>query len=226
MAFDPGRVQALCFDMDGTLRDTDDRWVENLARRLKPVSFLLPGRDTTRFSRRFVMWAENPGTYLTTLADRFQIDSGIARLSDGLYRMGFGRETQPQPVVPGIQEMLGKIHERYPMAVVSARGERFTRAFLNYLGVTPLFQAIACGQTCAHTKPYADPILWAAEKMGVEAANCLMIGDTIVDILSGRAAGAQTAGVLCGFGEEAELRQAGADLILADTPAILEYLKL
>ena len=36
-----------------------------------------------------------------------------------------------------------------------------------------------------------------------------MIGDTTVDIRAGRSAGAQTVGVLCGFGEENELRRIG-----------------
>ncbi len=44
-----------------------------------------------------------------------------------------------------------------------------------------------------------------------------MVGDATVDIRSGRFAGAQTIGVLCGFGEEAELRRQGADSILRTT---------
>jgi phosphoglycolate phosphatase len=66
--------------------------------------------------------------------------------------------------------------------------------------------------------------LWAAEKMGVPPENCLMIGDTTVDIRAGRAAGAQTIGVLSGFGYERELIKAGADDIIdsiADLPHFL-----
>lgn len=44
-----------------------------------------------------------------------------------------------------------------------------------------------------------------------------MIGDTTVDMRAGKAAGAQTLGVLCGFGEEDELKQLGADLIVKST---------
>ena len=60
--------------------------------------------------------------------------------------------------------------------------------------------------------------------MGVSPENCLMIGDTTVDILAGKRAGAQTVGVLSGFGEEKELIEKGADLIIdsvADLPKIL-----
>ena len=63
-----------------------------------------------------------------------------------------------------------------------------------------------------------------AENVGVKPENCLMIGDTTVDMRAGVAAGAQTVGVLSGFGEEEELRKTGADLILnsvADLPAVL-----
>jgi phosphoglycolate phosphatase-like HAD superfamily hydrolase len=49
----------------------------------------------------------------------------------------------------------------------------------------------------------------------------VMVGDTPVDVLSGRRAGAWTIGVLCGFGEEAELWRAGAHLVLPSTADLL-----
>jgi phosphoglycolate phosphatase-like HAD superfamily hydrolase len=60
--------------------------------------------------------------------------------------------------------------------------------------------------------------------MGIRAEECLMIGDTTVDIRAAKAAGAQSVGVLCGFGEENELNGAGADLILASTAQLPEIL--
>jgi phosphoglycolate phosphatase-like HAD superfamily hydrolase len=83
--------------------------------------------------------------------------------------------------------------------------------------LSPLFKAIATGKTTRFTKPFPDPILWAARLLGVSPKTCLMVGDTTPDIRAGRAAGAQTLGVLCGFGDELELRAAGADDILAST---------
>jgi len=110
------------------------------------------------------------------------------------------------------------------MAVVSARDERSTLRFLDQLDLTPLFQVIVTAQTANHTKPYPDPVLFAARAMDVPAENCLMIGDTTVDIRAGKAAGAQTVGVLCGFGEEGELRRVGADLILPSTAGLADVL--
>ena len=51
-----------------------------------------------------------------------------------------------------------------------------------------------------------------------------MIGDTTVDIQAGKAAGAQTVGVLCGFGEEPELKKKGADMILNTTSELTSLL--
>jgi phosphoglycolate phosphatase-like HAD superfamily hydrolase len=59
-------------------------------------------------------------------------------------------------------------------------------------------------------------VIFAAGRMHLQPEDCLMIGDTTVDILAGKRAGAQTVGLLCGFGTEGELRRAGADLIVTD----------
>ena len=98
-------------------------------------------------------------------------------------------------------------------------------AFLEQYDLVKYFDVVVTGLSAAHTKPYPDPILLAAQKMNVAPENCLMIGDTTVDMRAGKSAGAQTVGVLCGFGEEAELRKMGADLILEDTTKLLDALK-
>jgi phosphoglycolate phosphatase len=45
-----------------------------------------------------------------------------------------------------------------------------------------------------------------------------------VDIRAGKSAGAQTIGVLCGFGEEQELKDMGADLIISNTDQLVDVL--
>jgi phosphoglycolate phosphatase-like HAD superfamily hydrolase len=120
-------------------------------------------------------------------------------------------------LVPSVDQMLISLKGRYLMAVVSARDERSTMRFLNQFDLAKYFDVIVTGLSAPHTKPYPDPILFAAQKMRVKPEECLMIGDTTVDMRAGKSAGAQTLGVLCGFGEEQELRKLGADLILQST---------
>ena len=224
MALDKSRIRALCFDVDGTLSNTDDQFVEKLAKWLSPVRFLFPSRDPRPFARRFVMTTESPGNLIFGIPDRLGIDDEIAALGDRIYHLGLGKGPKPFKLIPGVKEMLTQLDAHYPMAVVSARGAISTGWFLDQFELTPLFQCIATAQTCEHTKPYPDPIEWAARQMGVTPEDCLMIGDTTVDILAAKAAGAQSIGVLCGFGEEEELIKAGAHLILEETSQLLSVL--
>lgn len=214
MSLDLSRIRALCFDVDGTLSDTDDLYVQRLVNLLRPLGFLI--RDIPRLARRLVMWMEAPGNALLGLADTFGIDDEMVAVIDWMSRRR-KKAWKKFLLVPGVDDMLSALHGRYPMAVVSARDEANTRRFLEQFGLTDYFDAIVTALSAEHTKPYPDPVLLAAEKMGVAPHHCLMIGDTTVDIRAGKAAGAQTIGVLCGFGEEGELKRLGADLILAST---------
>jgi phosphoglycolate phosphatase-like HAD superfamily hydrolase len=219
MPLDLQRIRALCFDVDGTLSDTDDVYTRKVARFLPRFLFHNPDRT----ARRFVMWMESPGNALIGLPDIIGLDDELLGLWEWLNR------NRPRPMkhfmmVPGIKEMLERLHGRFPMAVVSARDDGSTREFLDQFELTGYFQEIVTAITAEHTKPYPDPILYAAEQMGVAPENCLMIGDTTVDIRAGKAAGAQTVGVLCGFGEHDELERRGADLILDTTSELADVL--
>jgi phosphoglycolate phosphatase len=64
-------------------------------------------------------------------------------------------------------------------------------------------------------KPHPMPLRLAADKLGVKPEQCIMVGDTSVDMRAGKAAGALAVGVRCGFGQGRDF--ADADLVL-DTP--------
>jgi len=223
MPIDISRVKALCFDVDGTLNDTDDQFAEQAEPFFKIIRLLLPGRNYKIAARRFVMWAEAPGNLLIGLPDRFGFDDQIAALASWYNQNRKARIKHFQPIA-GIQTMLASLHDKYPMAVVSARDESSTRDFLRQANIEKYFKCVVGARTVKYTKPYPDPIYWAAQQMGVPAENCLMVGDTRIDIRAGKSAGAQTVGVLCGFGEKIELKKQGADEILDITPMLADLL--
>lgn len=220
MPLDVSLIRALCFDVDGTLSDTDDLYTAALAQLLVHVPLV---RDAQRTARRMIMWTESPGNALLGAADTLGVDGPMIAAIDWIYRH---RRRQPHPfsVVEGVPDLLRRLHNHYPLAVVSARDAESTHAFLVGAKLAACFDVVVTALTAEHTKPYPDPILYAAQKMSVSPSTCVMIGDTTVDIRAGRAAGAQTVGVLCGFGESAELRRQGADLILPSTADLAEFL--
>ncbi len=220
MSLDLSRIKALCFDVDGTLSDTDNLYIQKITRFFPRFLF----KDPARVARRFIMRIEAPGNALLGLADTLGIDDEMIGIIHWLSRRR-KYSSKKFLLIPGVDEMLKQLHGRYPMAVISARDEDGTLAFLEQFDLVKYFDVIVTGLSTKHTKPYPDPILFAAQKMNVSPEACLMIGDTTVDIRAGKSAGAQTVGVLCGFGEEPELQKMGADLILEDTPKLLDVLK-
>ena len=225
MAIDLSRVKGLCFDVDGTLSDTDDVWEGKLVTFFSRFPFLFRGGNPQPFSRRLLMALESPMNEIYHLLDRYSLDDNVARIYDRLSR---NRKQKPASfrLMNGANELLELVHEKYPLTVVSARDETSTYRFLDEFYLTRHFRKIITSQTCEYTKPFPHPIRHAAETMGLPCEACLMIGDTTVDILAGKAAGAQTIGLLCGFGTEQELRKAGADLVLHDLLELREIFEV
>lgn len=225
MTLDTARIAAILFDVDGTLSDTDALWVQRVNRTLQVFRPFFPYHQTLPAARWLVMGVETPGNWTFELLDRLHLDAHARRLAGLLARREQNR-TYHYLLIPQVDKMLTAVKRRYPLAIVSAGGERSTLNFLEQFDLASHFGAVATALTCTYTKPFPDPILWAAERLGVPPDRCLMVGDTTVDIRAGKAAGAQTVGVLCGFGREGELRRAGADLILQSTAQLSQVLAL
>ena len=220
MTLDIPRIQAVLFDVDGTLSDTDDQWAGRMERFLRPMRYIFPDRSAHLIARRLIMALETPSNSVYTLLDRLNLDADAFRV---LQLVSRARRPKTPPrfwICPGVIELLEGLHTRFPLAVVSARDETSTLRFLDQFHLSPCFDAVATSQTCRYTKPFPDPVLWAARQLGVAPEHCLMVGDTTVDVRAGRSAGAQTLGVLSGFGTESELRRAGADEILPTTAGL------
>ena len=163
---------------------------------------------------RHEAYADYKGTRGTTE------DALIAQLFNRLSQSN-KKHGQPFQLMKGARELLEAAHLKYPLTIVSVRDELSTRRFLDQFDLCSYFQQVVTNQTCEYTKPFPHPVRYAAECMGLSPENCLMVGDTTVDVLAGKAAGAQTVGLLCGFGTEKELRRAGADVILNDLTDLL-----
>jgi HAD superfamily hydrolase (TIGR01509 family) len=223
MALDVAKIKAVIFDIDGTLSDSDDQWVDQVERLLKPFFFFI-GRPRRKAAARWMVMAfESPGNFFYHMADRFDLDGFIVRLMDKSGRKRLKKQREYR-IIPGVTEMLSTLALKYPLAVASARNEKSSMAFIHQFNLAPLFRVVVTSQTTRRTKPFPDPLLYAAEKLGLPPANCLMVGDTTVDMRAAKQAGMQTAGVLCGFGREKELRRAGADEIFSLTTDISRIL--
>jgi HAD superfamily hydrolase (TIGR01549 family) len=216
MPLDIPRIQAICFDIDGTLSDTDNQMIAQVERWLFPLRLFMNADMLPIIVRRLVMALESPANVIYEWLDRLNLDGLLTRIMDRFPGRGF-RKKSGFLLIEGVMPMLESLSRRYPLAIVSARDERSSFAFLRQFKLLKYFKVVITSQSCPHTKPFAQPLLFAARRLGVAPENILMVGDTTVDIKTGKRAGSQTLGVLCGFGTERELILEQADLILPST---------
>jgi phosphoglycolate phosphatase len=101
------------------------------------------------------------------------------------------------------------------MAVISNKNEELSTLLLQTLGIRDLFENITGGDTYRERKPSPLPLLNVADSMGMRPNECVMVGDSINDILAGQQACIPSIGCTWGYGSREEL--AGAD-VLAHTP--------
>jgi phosphoglycolate phosphatase-like HAD superfamily hydrolase len=215
-------VRAVLFDLDGTLIETDDQLVQRLAQRLGFLQRLLPGQDVTHLARRCLMLGEGMANGVVTLLDRLRLDGLLFRAKGKLRRWQGIREPGNLVPVAGSAEMLRVLAKRYPLGIVTSRDRRETAAFLNQCGLNGLFKAVVTRDDVKRLKPHPMAVRLAAKQIGVAPEQCVMVGDTGVDVRSAKAAGALAVGVLCGFGEMDDFK--AADLVLESTAQLAAWL--
>ena len=215
-------VEAVLFDLDGTLIETDDALVEQWAARLGRVARLLPGGDTRRAARRLMMAVQGPVNWLLLWLDRLGLDDETSTLVKQLRQLCDHTALSDCRLVDGAVETVRSLADRYRLGVVTTRERAEVEAFLAREGLREFLPVVIGRDTCRRLKPHPQPVQEAARQLGVEVTRCALVGDTRVDIRAAKAAGALAVGVLSGFGEREDLRE--ADLILEDVTKLEEWL--
>ena len=217
--FSPAEVDAVFFDLDGTLMDTDDLTVGLLERRL--IQARLRPEHATTLARRLVMQFEGVVNFALPVLDLVGLDALLIRVTAWLVG---GRGQGVFPPVDGAAALVEGLSSRYKLAVVSTRSVAEAHSFLSEVGLDGRIEAVVGRDSTWRIKPHPQPLQRAADQLGVAIERCLMVGDTTVDVRAARRAGAWAAAVLCGYGERPELERAGAHVILDHTREIASLL--
>ena len=109
------------------------------------------------------------------------------------------------------------------LAVASNKPDEFTKVLVSRL-FGDLFDYAQGSLPEIPTKPAPDIAFMILEKFGVSADDAVFIGDTNVDINTGKAAGIETIGCLWGYRTFEELKEAGADYIIEKPMDIVEII--
>jgi phosphoglycolate phosphatase len=217
-------VQAILFDLDGTLLDTDDMLVEKISGRLEPLSFFDRLYARRKLVRRLIMSLETPLNKFITVLDWLRLEKIVRRWTK-LLRAAYGRRQPTHYVaIEGVARMIEQASERYKLAITTTRDRQDAEQFVERFGLEEHLSVIVSRQDVRRLKPHPQPIRRAAERLGVEPQQCVIVGDTTVDVRAGKRAGAMTVAVLCGLGERSELEMLSPDLVLESTAQLVDHL--
>ncbi len=115
--------------------------------------------------------------------------------------------------------------QRRRWGIVTNKAERFTHRIVEGLGLQQRAAVVVCGDTTPHSKPHPAPLLEAARRAGIPAAECVYVGDDARDIEAGRAAGMATLAAAWGYlGQGEPIEAWGADAVLPHPAALLHWL--
>lgn len=180
----PG-LQAVLWDMDGLLVDTEPLWTvaeQELAARLGGVftAELKAAIVGTRLEVAVPTFLAHLGVPSTPAA----VDDAASWLLARMVELFAG----PIALQPGAAQLLAQLRaEGVPVALVSSSYRVLVDAVLAH-GAGP-FDVTLAGDEVVHGKPHPEPYLTAASRLGVDPLGCVVLEDSPTGVASGQAAG-------------------------------------
>jgi HAD superfamily hydrolase (TIGR01509 family) len=212
---------AFLFDLDGTLVDSVYQhvlaWMEALDAEGVDLS-------VWRIHRKIGM---SGGLFV----DQFLRETGLTTTPELLNRLrerhalAYNRNVRMVKPLPGARELLKNLSESGTPWAIATSG-RLETALPNLLavGVDPAKNVVVTRDMVQYAKPDPDLFLTAAEKLSHPIENCVVVGDSIWDMLAARRCRALGVGLLSGGYGQDELERSGAMRVYEDPKDLLKHL--
>lgn len=195
------RARAALFDLDGTLLDTAPDLTAAL-------NVLLAEERRAALGLAAVRPHVSTGAIAVVHRGFPEIEVGSAdfealrlRFLDH-YRAAVAVHTR---LFPGFEQVLATLEAHaLPWGVITNKAGWLTEPLLDALGLRARAACVVSGDTLKVRKPHPDPLLLAAERIGVAAADCVYVGDALRDVQAAHAAGMVPLGARYGYLNETE----------------------
>ncbi len=170
------------FDCDGTIADTMPIHYRAWTAAMNELGGVFP-------EDLFYQWGGTPtATIVEQLNEMFALTLDIEKTTSlkERYYLDFVHATTP--IVP-VLEIARSLKGVKPLAIASGGHRVPVEATLRAIGIFDLFDTVVCAEDCKRGKPFPDPFLEAARRLGVPPEDCLVFEDSPTGIKAAEAAG-------------------------------------
>ncbi len=217
---DQPRAPGIIFDLDGTLADTLEDITDALNELLADLD-----RPQLRLEEVRGFIGEGLPT-LISLVTGIEDEALIASLAERYRPVYSKRLLNKTRLFPGVAEMLEKAAALgCPMSILSNKPHVYTAPICSGLPTSHLFVRCLGHRDGTQRKPDPASALELAAEMNRPAAEILLVGDSSIDVLTGRNAGMTTVGVTWGYRPRGELVDAGAHHVIDRPGQVIEIVR-
>jgi phosphoglycolate phosphatase len=206
------QFNTIIFDLDGTLIDSFEAIREGFNATLPTYNKDLISLADTKALVGMPLW----DTFSELLGEEHAEEA--TRLFRERYREVFLDMTLP---LPHALETVKYLHERgYKIAIATNKLGKFSRELIKHMGIDGYISTVIGDGDGVRKKPHPDMIIKILEEVGSAREEALFIGDSPVDINTGKAAGVMTFAVPTGYHSHSMLEDAGAKKVIQDLSSL------
>lgn len=217
------RVDAILFDLDGTLADS----APDLAGAVNDLR-VARGLEALPYERLRPMVGSGARGMIGAAFGLAPGDAGFDSLREDFlsrYEQRILQETRLFDTIDGVLRLLEQ--QATPWGIVTNKLARYAAPLVRGLGLEQRCAALISGDTTAYAKPHPAPLLEAARRMNVRAERCVYVGDDHRDAQAGRAAGMFTLAAAWGYlGCGAAIDTWQTDGIVQQPGEVLQWLEM
>lgn len=208
-------IRHLIFDLDGTLIDSADGIVDAVNYSLRRMN---QPEQTSELIRSFV------GYPLSKMYPVFT-DASIPELLHHFQVRAAETVVPTTVVLDGIDKSIRDLHQAgYRLAIATTKIKHHLEGIVNKFGWAPLFEATVGGDEVDRVKPAPDAFALALERLGAQAENSIVIGDTINDVLAAQALPIKVIGVSSPYGGDDDMVAAKPDYFIDSVAQLPDWL--
>ena len=206
-------VEAVVFDLDGVIVDSEQVWDE-----VREDYARQSGGIYTEQATRDMMGMSSP-EWSRYMADELGVPGTPEEINAAIVERMLERYGEEPPLIPGAVDAVRRVAARWPLAIASSSNPELIEVVVRVTGLGDVFRVAVSSQEVPRGKPAPDVYLEAARRLGADPVRCAAVEDSHNGIRSAKAAGMRVVAVPNPHFPPADEALAEADVVL---PSISE----